>query len=195
MTESRLPSPGAADAPQDWRRVLWPTLLVAASIATTFGFACAVPFAALGAAAALTMAPRDALMTIGAIWLVNQAVGFGFLGYPVDADCLTWGAALGLVALLTTLAAQWVGLRLGGRGAILPLAAFAAAFGVYEGTLLSITPVLSAGAEDASLAIVARILAINAAAFGALLVLNRLVSATGIAAVPAIRLRAAARHV
>ena len=39
-----------ASTPPDWRHPLWLAFLVAASVAFSFGFACAVPFAAFGAA-------------------------------------------------------------------------------------------------------------------------------------------------
>ncbi|MEM9422728.1 MAG: hypothetical protein AAF986_09520, partial [Pseudomonadota bacterium] len=44
-------------------------------------------------------APRDAMLLAGFGWLANQAIGFGFLGYPIDVMTLGWGVALGLSAL------------------------------------------------------------------------------------------------
>jgi hypothetical protein len=41
-----------------------------------------VPFAAFAAATAGTLPLRRALGTMVVIWLANQAVGFGALGYP-----------------------------------------------------------------------------------------------------------------
>src|SRR5215470_851248 len=84
-----------------WRRPTWIALLVAASIAFSLGFACATPFAAFAAAAALTMNRRSALLLVGLVWLANQGTGFIVLHYPWRTDSLAWGAGLGIVALLS----------------------------------------------------------------------------------------------
>jgi hypothetical protein len=161
---------------------LWLALLVAASVAFSLGFACAVPFAAFGALAALTLARRDALLLVGAVWLANQLVGFAVLGYPWTISTVAWGVVFGVVAVLATVAAQSIAGRAGGRGAVVvALAAFVGAFIVYEGGLFAAAGLL--GGTDAFMpAIVTRILEINAAAFVGLLVLNRLASVAGLAA-------------
>lgn len=92
--------------PHDWRRPLWLSLLVAASVAFSLGFTCATPFVAFCAAAACTLSRRDAYYLTGAVWLVNQGVGFAFLNYPLTANCLAWGVGIGLSALLSTWAAR-----------------------------------------------------------------------------------------
>ena len=146
------------------------------------GFACAVPFAAFGALAALTLTRRDALLLVGAVWLANQLVGFAVLGYPWTISTMAWGVVFGVVAVLATVAAQSIAGRAGGRGAVVvALAAFVGAFIVYEGGLFAAAGLL--GGTDAFMpAIVTRILEINAAAFVGLLVLNRLASVAGLAA-------------
>ncbi len=63
-------------------------------------------FAAFAAATALTLNTRDALLLTVALWLANQIVGFGLMGYPWDGSTLLWGAVLGVVALLSTAAAR-----------------------------------------------------------------------------------------
>ncbi|HTU91940.1 MAG TPA: hypothetical protein VMF69_17795, partial [Gemmataceae bacterium] len=80
----------------DWRRPVWVLLLVAASVAFSFGLACAMPFAALCAVGACTLPRRDAFYVAGAAWMTNQVIGFGFLHYPWTANCFAWGAAIGL---------------------------------------------------------------------------------------------------
>jgi len=176
------------------RRALWLALLVLATIAFSLGFACAVPFAALGAAAAMTLERRDALLLTGAAWLANQLVGFGPLSYPWDADTLAWGIVLGGVALATTLAAQALVRALAGRHAlIVALASFAGAFVVYEGALFLVSAAWLGGTEVFVLAIMARILAINAAAFVGLLALHRLGLVLGVTVKPALRFAAAPR--
>src|SRR5579862_9091601 len=89
-----------------WRHHLWLALLIATSVGFTLGFACAVPFAAFGAIAALSLPRRDALLLTLAIWLINQIIGFGILHYPTDAMTLIWGAILAVIAVLSTMAAQ-----------------------------------------------------------------------------------------
>jgi hypothetical protein len=160
-----------------WRHHLWLALLVAASLAFTFGFACAVPFAAFGAVAALTLRQRDGLLLIVALWLVNQIIGFGFLHYPWDGSTLAWGAILGGIALLSTAAAQATVRRQG--VALSAMASFAAAFMVYEGGLYLISATGMGGTEDFAAAIVVHILEINAAGFAALLAAALLAAAAG----------------
>jgi hypothetical protein len=185
---------GRGASPTAWRHAVWLALLVAASVAFSLGFSCAVPFAAFGAVAALTLERRDALMLIGAIWLANQLVGFGFLDYPWTADTFVWGIVLGAVAILCTTAGILAAGRLEGRDTILAaLAAFIAAFVVYEGSLFVVSATLLGGLEDFAPAIVVRILEINAAAFVGLLILNGLGKAAGFAG-GAARLSTAERH-
>jgi hypothetical protein len=173
-----------------WRRPLWLALLVAASVAFTLGFACAVPLAAFAAAAALSLPRRQALLLVGAVWLANQVVGFAVLSYPWDAETLAWGAALGIVALFATLAAQAATPRLARPGsAAQALGAFAAAFAVYEGVLFAISVMVGATADFAP-GIVAWILAMNAGAMLGLMLLHRLGEIIGLAPAPAAPLRA-----
>jgi hypothetical protein len=178
-----MPDPTSAFA-TNGRRLLWAGLLIAASVAFTFGFACAVPFAAFGAVAAMTLPRRDALLLTVALWLVNQVIGFAALHYPWDAMTLTWGAILGAVAVSSTIAAQ---AAVRNRGMIqTALAGFAAAFVVYEGTLYIVSAAVMGGTEDFTPAIVTRLLAINAAGFVALLAAGVLIAAARVrGAVPA----------
>ncbi len=99
-----------------------------------------------------------------------------------------WGVVLGLVALLTTLAAQDLVGRLSRNGVVaVALASFAGAFLVYEGALFLVSATLLGGTEDFVPAIVAYILALNAGAFVGLLALHRLGIAIGLAAKPPLR--------
>jgi hypothetical protein len=176
----------------DGRRHLWLVLLIAASVATSLGFACAVPLAAFAAAAALTLSQRDRLFLVGAVWLANQIVGFAFLDYPRDANTIAWGVALGVVALLSTVVAHGLARRLTGMSAMaVPVVTFLAAFLVYEGAVFVFALMLG-GTEDFTPAIIGQIFAINAIAMAALLVANRLAAAIGLVA-PA-DLRAVERH-
>jgi hypothetical protein len=167
--------------PSGRRRHLWLALLIAASVATSLGFACAVPLAAFAAAGALTLPRRDALLLVAAVWLANQVVGFAVLGYPWTVNCIAWGVALGAVALLSTVAALGVAGRLAAIGPVTrSVAAFLAAFVVYEGALFVVAALLLGGIEDFTPAIIARIFAINAIGMAALFVANRLGAAIGL---------------
>ncbi len=181
--------PNASALTTGWRRQIWIALLVAASAAFSLGFACATPFAAFAAIAALTMPRRDALLLVGLVWFANQAIGFGLLHYPWTPDCLAWGLGLGIVSIAATLGAEWIANRLG--AAPRPLvwaAAFLAAFALYEGLLFAASVIFQSGVEDYTAAIVGRIFNINALAFIGLLVANRLGVAAGLAVAPAPRL-------
>ena len=103
---------GSPSVPRDWRHPLWLGLLVSASVVFSLGLACAVPLAAFAAAAALSLSRRDALLLITLVWLANQLVGFTVLQYPWTASTFTWGVVLGAVAILATLAGQWIAGRL-----------------------------------------------------------------------------------
>lgn len=176
-------------APDGWRRAVWVGLLVAATAAFSFGLSCACPFAGLGAAAAITMRGRDAILLTLAAWAANQAIGFGLLGYPWDSGTLTWGIVLGAVALLSTGAALGTVRLLDGRhNVVVACAAFAAAFVVYEGLLFLVSAGVLGGVEDFAADIVVQILGVNALAFAALLILSRIGSAVGLVATPQLEL-------
>jgi hypothetical protein len=176
-------------------RALWLALLVVASVAFTLGFACAMPFAALGALAALTLDRRDGLLLTGGAWLANQAVGFTLMNYPWDGETVAWGLVLGTVAIFTTWSAQAIARRLDGhRVTAIAVASFLAAFAVYEGGLFAVSATLLGGTEDFAPAIVVRILGINAAAFLGLLALNRLAAAGGLITRSGVTVAARQRH-
>jgi len=147
-------------------------LLVAASLALTLGFACALPLAAFAAMAAMLFGPAAAVGAILAVWLANQIVGFGCLGYPTDMNTLAWGAALGVIALLSLGAAGAALARV--RGALGIGLAFVAAFVVYEGAVTAACLATRTDVSDFTVAGVARIFLINAAVFGAFLALRAL---------------------
>jgi hypothetical protein len=178
-----------------WRRTLWLALLVVVSVAFTLGFACAMPFAALAALAALTLDRRDGLLLTGGAWLANQAIGFALLDYPWTGETAAWGLILGAVAILAAVSAQAVSYRLEGYSIpAIALASFLGAFAVYEGGLFMVSATLLGGTEDFVPAIVGRIFGINAAAFLGLLLLNRLAVAGGLIAGRDVTFSARQRH-
>lgn len=132
-------------------------LLTIACALASFAFACATPFAAFAVVAAATLPLGSALVVTAAAWLVNQAIGFGFLHYPVDASTVVWGFVIGGAALAGTAVSVAV-LRVTKRlGTVVALAAaLIGAYAAYEVVLLSATPFLG-GAEDFTVAIVGRL--------------------------------------
>jgi hypothetical protein len=186
---------GAPSAPLDWRHPLWLGLLVGASLVFSLGLACAVPFAAFAAAAALSLSRRDAFILILLVWLANQLVGFTFLDYPWTATTFAWGVALGIVAILATLAGRWmVRHSMKARETVTFTATFLIAFAVYEAALFAISATLLGGTEIYTAAIQGRIFAINAAAFVGLLVLNHFAASVGLTNRPATTLAMIERH-
>ena len=140
----------------------WATFLVAASAVGSLVFACATPFAALAAVAAITLPLRAALLATAGVWLANQAMGYGLLAYPVDANSLSWGVALGVAAVAATAAASAVvsGLRdraEPGRW----VAGLAAAFAAQQGVLFAASLILGGG-EGFTAAAVGGIATLNA---------------------------------
>jgi len=186
---------GIPSRPLDWRHPLWLGLLVGTSMIFSLGLACAVPLAAFAAAAALSLSRRDALLLILLVWAANQLVGFTLLAYPWTASTFAWGAALGIVAVLATLAGQWTGSRfVNGTHMVRFAATFLIAFAVYEVALFAVSATLLGGTEIYTAAIQGRIFAINAAAFVGLLILNHLAASIGLVNRPATSLAMAERH-
>jgi hypothetical protein len=162
-------------------RTAWWIILGVVTLVSTLGFACATPFAALGAVAAVNLSRRDAVLLMGASWLINQAVGFTMLHYPHNWDCYRGGLELGLAAFACVGAAVFVSRRLRSPHSFLALTAtFAASFAVYEGLLYAVSG--QSYAADFSWPIVRYILVLNALAFAVLLVMQKIASATGMVA-------------
>jgi hypothetical protein len=141
--------------------------LVAISAGLTASLTCVVPFAALAVAAA-TLPTRQALLCTAAVWLANQASGFLVLTYPWTRSTLEWGVAMGVAAMLATVAAQWLLRRLEGLRFPTPMVtAFAAAFVLYESMLYAVALVLGGTAAFAP-SIVMQVLSLNAVTLVAL---------------------------
>jgi hypothetical protein len=159
--------------PTAGKDAVWIVVLTLSSIAFGFIFACATPFAALGALAGTRMRFAAGLALSLAAWAANQMIGFFILSYPRTWDSFGWGAAIGVAALLATLAAKWASL-LPRKALASTIVAFAAAFVTYECALFAATVFLPSGAAAFSAPVVGRILLINLAAFVGLLVIQRL---------------------
>ncbi|RBP13153.1 hypothetical protein DFR50_112124 [Roseiarcus fermentans] len=153
-------------------------LMVAASVALTLGFSCALPLAAFATMAAMLFGPAAAIGSILSVWLANQIVGFACLGYPIDASTFAWGAGLALILLLAVGAAAFVLARVG--GAVGVVAAFVAAFVTCQGAVSAGCLLTGDGVAHFTLAVVTRIFLINAATFGGFLALRALGARAGL---------------
>ncbi len=116
---------------------LWVSLLTGASTATTLALACATPFPALAALAAVHMRRREGVALMLLAWLASQFVGFFLLGYPRDGSTLAWGAGLGTAAIGSALASYAV-LRVAGYRSVAARlgVAYAAGFTAFKGIIL-----------------------------------------------------------
>ena len=136
-------------------------LLTAACALASFAFACATPFASFAVIAAATLPLGPALLVATAAWLVNQAIGFGALHYPIDVNTIVWGFVIGAAALIATVAAASVLRLVQKTSAVIAFAlALVAAYAAYELALFPATPFL--GGEGAfTAAIVSRLGILN----------------------------------
>jgi hypothetical protein len=165
------------------RRAVWIALLTGATIIGSFIFACATPFPALGALAALHMNRRDAFALTGVNWTANQLIGYGFLHYPQSAESFAWGAWIGVAAFVATAAAIVTASFARRTGwATTAVTAFLVAIVAYESTLYAATAFLPSEPGAFGFQIVQYIVEVNALAFAGLLILQRIGRSTGIAA-------------
>lgn len=136
-------------------------LLTIACALASFAFACATPFAAFAVVAAAMLPLQAALAVMLAAWIVNQAIGFGVLHYPLDTNTVFWGFAIGLAALIATVASKLILRSLPRSSSPVALTlALIAAYASYEVVLFTFTPAL--GETGAfKLAIIARLGLLN----------------------------------
>lgn len=157
------PSPTTRLAPVEPRQApafSFALLTVSCALAS-FALACATPFAAFAVIASAMLPARPALLVVTGAWLVNQAIGFGALHYPIDANTILWGFAIGAAALAATAASSALLRSLPPGRTPLGLAlAFVCAYGAYELVLLAVTPLLG-GASSFTAAIIARLGLLN----------------------------------
>src|SRR6185437_9626538 len=89
-------------------------------------------------------------------------IGFGVLHYPIDANTMLWGLAIGAAALAATAISSAVLRSLPPSRTPLVLAlAFVCAFGAYELVLSAVTPLLG-GAGSFTATIITRLGLLNA---------------------------------
>jgi hypothetical protein len=126
-----------------------------------FALACATPFTAFAVLAAAIMPLRPALLVVTGGWLVNQAIGFGALHYPIDANTILWGFTIGAAALVATLVSALVLRALPKAWTPLALAiTLIGAYGAYELAIFAATPFLG-GEASFTAAIIGRLGLLN----------------------------------
>ena len=164
---------------------LWVALLTAASTATTLALACATPFPALAALAAVHMRRRDGVALMLLVWLASQGVGFFLLGYPRDGSTLAWGFALGTAAVGSALAGYAAVQALDYRSVAARLSlAYAAGFTAYKGIIVGWALVLGGLHTATAPDLLAEQFVRNGAILIGLYGLYRLLVAAGVPAPP-----------
>ena len=174
---SDLKSPAPISSPREF---IWLILLLLSSLVFTLGFSCATPLAAFGAIAAVAFSRRDALILCGAVWFVNQVVGYTILRYPWSVNSVSWGLVLGGVTIIATLSSGWIYRHSKTPYLLRLVVAFITAFAVFEVALFAVALFVLGGVQDFAADIVVRILAINGGTFVGLLVLHWLAVTVGL---------------
>jgi hypothetical protein len=163
------------------RNLLWIALLTVATVLATGVFACAVPFAALAAVAALDSDRADGILLLGTIWLTNQVVGFGFLGYPLEAQAFAWGLAMGLGTLAAYFAARVCIDALAPYGVVAVIgSALPIAFLAYQAVLYAAGMLLPNGEGAFTYAVLAYVGLVEVVAYIVLLTARRLAVSAGL---------------
>jgi len=146
-------------------------ILAGVAVLGSYALACAAPFAALAAVAALGLPIGYAVATMIAAWVANQAIGFFVLSYPWDAQAALWGVAIGVASIACVLAARAVLDVAGSNAWLRPIVGFVAAFVVFQLALLAWVPLLGDGDAFAP-AVVAEVLGYNVVFLAVLLILQ-----------------------
>lgn len=158
----------------------WILLLTLASTVTTLALACATPFPALAALAAVHMRRRDGVALMVAAWVASQAVGFCVLGYPRVPSTFGWAAAMGVAAIAGVLAAGWCTDRVSpARPALRLSIGFVAAFVAFKLVIIVASLALGGVGIALSLDLMARLFVRNGAILVGLLALYHALTAIG----------------
>ncbi len=163
--------------------LLWILLFTVASTLTTLIFACATPFPALAALAAVHLDRRDGILLMVAAWGVSQAIGFCAMGYPWDAATALTGIAIGVSAVAGAIAASVADRLAGARAPLVRLAiAYLAAFATFKVGILLWSPAIGHTDVALSLPILQRQFVRYAAILAGLYALYRALTALGVPA-------------
>jgi hypothetical protein len=158
-------------------RAMWLTLIVGSGVCLSTFFACATPFAALATVAALKLGRRDAVGAIGVVWLANQAIGYGLLGYPWTWDSAAWGLAIGLSACLAVQGAR--GLAANRPASLAVSLPFVAAFAIFESGLYVAGLALPGSDGAFSASVIGHVFLINAVTLCVVMAVYHLAMLTG----------------
>lgn len=146
----------------------WALALALVTVAGTLAAACMMPFVALAVICAATLPRSKAFIAVGTAWGVEQALGFGLLGYPADAHAVGWGLALGAATIAVVQVSR---LARADRSIVEASLAFAAGFATYE-LVLYIYGAAIGGADAFTVPIVLAIGRTELTWFAALLVIR-----------------------
>lgn len=153
-------------APSSWPRWLWiSTLLIGAALLSP-AYHCGFPLVAFVTIAALTLGRQDALFASVAVLLTHQTLIFASQHHHATGAALTWAVAFGAIALLSSETASFVWRRR--NGVVGAIAAFVAAYAVYEISVVAFCLASGRGMESFTLATVTRIFLRNVYIFGGL---------------------------
>ncbi|WP_311267640.1 hypothetical protein [Sphingobium sp. WCS2017Hpa-17] len=162
-------------------RHLWVGLMTLASTVTTLALACATPFPALAAIAALHVRRQEGIILMLAAWAVSQGVGYCLLGYEMTGENSVWAVTMALAAIAALLGADGVAGRLAGAHPALRLAAaYGVAFVAFKLVVLGGAFLLGSGWAAFAPNILARQFGRYAMILAGLLLLQHLVDRSGL---------------
>lgn len=154
---------------------MWLLTLLVLSTASN-GIYAHTPLVAWAAIAGTTLPRRKAIPFIAIIWLINQGIGFSVRGYPLTGVAFTWGALMGVGALLATV---WSSIRPSISrhhliGHLLWVAiACLGGFLLYQGPIMAAFPILADG-HQMGWTVVSRLLVKQISWTGAIALLHSL---------------------
>lgn len=164
-------------------RNIWIGLITVASAITTLVLACATPFPALAALAALYVRRSEGLMLMAAAWATSQAIGFGLNGYALDGTNFAWSVALACGAVGSLLVARYAAARAAHLNPLLQLSiAYVAAYLAFKSVVFVWTLALDEGWAAFSAEVLARQFVRYGLILGGLVLLHRLLVWAGISA-------------
>lgn len=153
-------------------RAAWLAAFVLATLLFGVGLTCAVPLVAFATLCALRQRRAQALLFVTILWLADELFVFTLLGFPTGPAGLGWAVLTGAAVLTATLAAGTLARRIpSAAGAV---AAFLAAFGVYEGVLWGVSRMVGAAKGAFAPGILTQVFVLNAVTFTALLLVGAL---------------------
>lgn len=153
-------------------RAAWLAAFVLATVLFGAGLTCAVPLVAFAAICALRQSRAQALAFMAVLWLADELVVFTLLHVPAGAVAFGWAALVGAAVLAATWTAGALARRVPrAAGAV---AAFVAAFAVYESVLWAVSRLLGAARSAFATGILGQVFVLNAVTFAALLLVGAL---------------------